>query len=329
MKKLFEKNPMVYYTFVLAVVSIACGIVIAGVNYFTAPVIADNLLEAKVEAFETVLEGIVSFEEIELTDDYPSSIQSVNMAYDAKLTDPSKELIGYIYEAYNTNKFGNMTIVVSVGLDGKVLGTTFVAIEQSLNVPSTRTNLSLYVGSDIANLLPSGDILSGATYSLETLNEMLTDIAVAHSLTVVEVIVDPLDEAYGEGYVIENDTTFVATTHVTSKWIVQNDNVEVGYMYSLMGSGDYQDGEAATIVVQLYFNLDDEIVSILFPDNRYNHSGGNFKNKNLEYVKLFTGLTKDQLQAVIDGDNTDITAGASNTRALIDMLLEAFISEVA
>ena len=32
MKKLFEKNPMLHFTFVLAVVSIACGIVIGGVD---------------------------------------------------------------------------------------------------------------------------------------------------------------------------------------------------------------------------------------------------------------------------------------------------------
>lgn len=183
MRKLFEKKPMVYYTFVLAVVSIACGVVIGGVNYFTAPVIEQNLLDAKIEAFETVLEDIDSFDEINLTDDYPSSIQSINIGYDA-----SSNVLGYIYEAYNTNKFGDMTIVVSVGLDGKVLGATFVAIEQSLNVPDTRTNLSLYVGSDIATLAPSGDLISGATYSLATLNEMLNDIATAHSLTVDELI---------------------------------------------------------------------------------------------------------------------------------------------
>jgi hypothetical protein len=324
MKKLFEKKPMIYYTFVLAVVSIACGIVIGGVNALTAPVIADNLLAAKVEAFEAVLEGIDSFEEIESTDDYPGTIQSVNKGFDA-----SKNTLGYIYEAYNTNKFGDMTIVVSVGLNGKVLGATFVAIEQSYNVPATRTNLSLYIGSNIADLIPTGDILAGATVSLTTLNALLADVAVAHNLTAEEVIIDPLEEEYGENYVLENDADFISTTHVTSKWIVQTDGTEVGYMYSVMGSGDYQDGEAASIVIQLFFNLDDEIVSIVFPENRYNHSGGSFKTKNLEYVELFTGLTKDQLQAVIDGDNSDITAGASNTRALIDFLLEAFLSEVA
>jgi hypothetical protein len=324
MKKLFEKKPMVYYTFVLAVVSIACGIVIGGVNALTAPVIADNLYNAKVEAFETVLEGIDTFDELDLIDEYPDTIQSVNKGYDV-----SKDTLGYIYEVYSTNKFGDMTIVVSVGVDGKVLGATFVAIEQSYNVPQTRTNLSLYIGSNIADLTPTGDILSGATVSLTTLNALLADVAIAHSLTAEEIIIDPLMEEFGSSYVLENDEAFTSTSHVTSKWFVLNEGVEVGYMYSVMGSGDYQDGEAASIVLQLFFNLDDEIVSIEFPENRYNHSGGSFKNKNFEYVELFRGLTKDQLQAVIDGDNSDITAGASNTRALIDFLLEAFISEVA
>ncbi|AUD64309.1 hypothetical protein BK011_00870 [Tenericutes bacterium MZ-XQ] len=324
MKKLFEKKPMLHYTFVLMVISIACGIVIGGVNAVTAPVIADNLLKAKVEAYEEVLPGIDTFDEIEVTEDYPTSIQSIAKGYNV-----GNDVLGHIYEVYGTNSYGKMTIVVSVGLDGKIIGAQFVTIEQTLNVPGTRTNLSLYVGSNITALEPSGDFISGATGSLSTVQGLLADVATAHALTGGEVIVDPLDEAYGEGYTLEVDNSFVSTDYVTSKSnVLQGSNV-VGYVYSLTGSGDYQDGESDSIVMNIYFDADDKIVKIDLPADSYNHTGGGFKNKNIAYLELFIGLEKADIQATIDGADSDITAGASNTNALIVELLEAFLSEVA
>ena len=53
------------------------------------------------------------------------------------------------------------------------------------------------------------------------------------------------------------------------------------------------------------------------------------KNKNIAYLEEFIGLTKEDISVTVNGDNQDITAGASNTRALIDELLLAFLSEVA
>lgn len=324
MKKLFEKNPMYHYTFVLAVVSIACGIVIGGVNAITRPIIDANLLAAKVESFEEVLKGIDDFEEIKVTDEYPKSVQSIAKGFNA-----NNEVLGYIYEVYGTNSYGNMTVVVSVGLDGKILGAKFLTIEQTLNVAGTRTNLSYYVGSNIADLQPSADFISGATGSLATLQGLLGNLATAHSLAVGEIIVDPLDEIYGEGYVLEVDNTFVATTHVTSKSNILQGSDNVGYVFSLTGSGDYQDGSSESIVMEIYFNASDEIVEIRLPEDTYNHTAGSFKSKNMTYLNEFIGLTKEDISATVNSDNQDITAGASNTRALIDELLLAFLSEVA
>src|SRR5690554_6815179 len=212
MKKLFEKNPMYHYTFVLAMISIACGIVIGGVNAITHPIIEANLLAAKVESYQKVLKGIDDFEEVEVTSEYPNNVQSIAKGFNA-----NNEVLGYIYEVYGANGYGNMTVIVSVGVDGKILGAQFLTIEQTLNVPGTRTNLSYYVGSFITDLQPSSDLISGATGSLSTLQGLLGDLANAHSIAVGEVIVDPLDEVYGAGYTLEVDNTFVATAHVTSR----------------------------------------------------------------------------------------------------------------
>ena len=100
-------------------------------------------------------------------------------------------------------------------------------------------------------------------------------------------------------------------------------------MYSLTGSGEYQDGETSSIVMNIYFDVDNKIVKIDLPADDYNHSSGGFKNKNIAYLELFIGLEKTDIQATVNGADSDITAGASNTNTLIVELLEAFISEVA
>ncbi len=47
------------------------------------------------------------------------------------------------------------------------------------------------------------------TGSLSTMQGLLADVATAHALTGGEVIVDPLDEAYGEGYTLEVDSSLL------------------------------------------------------------------------------------------------------------------------
>lgn len=169
MKKLFEKD-IVRFTFVLTVVSLACGLLIGGVNAITAPVIEQNLLDAKLEAYETVLPGIDTFIELDTESDPDSIVDRIEGK------DRDGNVLGYILVATGTNKFGHMTIVVSLDVSGTILGATFSSIEQTYQVDSTRSNLALFVGTNIADLEPSGDIETGATGSFNTLNALLGDI---------------------------------------------------------------------------------------------------------------------------------------------------------
>ncbi len=326
MKKLFEKNPMYHYTFVLAMISIACGIVIGGVNAITHPIIEANLLAAKVESYQKVLKGIDDFEEVEVTSEYPNSVQSIAKGFNA-----NNEVLGYIYEVYGANGYGNMTVIVSVGVDGKILGAQFLTIEQTLNVPGTRTNLSYYVGSFITDLQPSSDLISGVTGSLSTLQALLSDVNTAHSLAKGEIIVDPLDEAYGEGFGVTVDNGFTPTDHIVSKSNVMQGSDVVGYMYSVTGEGVYEVGSSNSIEVDIYFNLEDEIVLIDLPLDSYNHSDyGTWRTRNLTYLENYIGLSINEIQGQVDANvGADITAGASNTRKVIDNILKDFVSEVA
>jgi hypothetical protein len=186
MKKLFAEKPLLHYTFVLAMVAFVCGLVIGGVNAITEPIISNNIYEAKLKAYKAVVSELVSFEEIALDND-PASIQSKVAVYDVETPTEDTIPIAYIYESFKTNKFGQMRVVLSVDADGVILGAVFIEIVQTYKVEATKSNLEAYIGSNISLLNPVGDIEAGATGSLNTLKEMLTDIALTHTQTLLSL----------------------------------------------------------------------------------------------------------------------------------------------
>lgn len=177
-KKLFEKQ-IVHHSFVLAMVALACGLVIGGVSHFTSSIIEKNLAEAKTLAFESVMPGLDSFEIVEI-EGLPISIQEVVRGYDE-----NEDALGYIYEVFKTNKFGHLRIVVSIDENGTILGAQFLELKQTLNLTATESNLDKFIGTQIKDLEPKGDLISGVTVSSQTLLELLADIAVAHDSVAV------------------------------------------------------------------------------------------------------------------------------------------------
>ena len=88
-----------------------------------------------------------------------------------------------------------MTIVVAIDTQGIIVGAKFLSLNQTLNLDTTRHNLSLYVGTDISDLTPNGDIVSGATYSKNTMVSILSDIA--SSYATINVSIDPFTTSKG------------------------------------------------------------------------------------------------------------------------------------
>jgi len=104
----------------------------------------------------------------------PVSITTKN-----EVTNNSGDLVGYIFQAYATNGYGDMTIVFLVGSDGTILNATFQALNQTLNLDRTISNLELYIDTNISDMTPSGDLQSGATYSKNTMQQLIEDVASA------------------------------------------------------------------------------------------------------------------------------------------------------
>ncbi len=183
MKKFFEQNPLVHYTIVLTIVAIACGLVIGGINAWTAPIIEENAYKAKVAAYQSVLPDMDEFTELDTSSD-PDSIQEKVEAKDS-----DGIVIGYIININQTNGYGNMQIVMAIGADGTILSADFLQLNQTLNLPNTRENLQMYVGQNI-NAQHNYDFLSGATRSLETLTAMMLDVNEAFGNIDIEPTVD-------------------------------------------------------------------------------------------------------------------------------------------
>ena len=238
MKKLFEKNPLFHYTFVLTVVAIACGLVIGGIHAWTNPIIEQNDYDSKVESYQSVLPLMDDFEELDISDD-PESIEEKVEAKDA-----SGEVIGYIININQTNGYGNMQIVIAIDADGTILSAEFLQLNQTLNLDNTRANLQMYVGQNI-NDTHDYDFLSGATRSLETLEAMMADVKVAFSNIDI-----PIDEATirleryqallsDTASFTELDLSTDPTSIVVKAALYDADQTLVGYAIEASATNDY------------------------------------------------------------------------------------------
>jgi hypothetical protein len=331
MKKFFEKD-IVRFTFVLTVVSLACGLLIGAVNAITAPVIENNLLQAKLDAYESVLPGIESFTELDTEGDPGTIVDKIEGK------DQDDNVLGYIFVADGKNKYGTMTIVLSVDAEGTILGATFSAIEQTYQVEDTRNNLALFVGTTLSDLTPAGDITTGATGSLNTVMDLLSDIATAYGnldIPEPELPDDPtaalFDDSLGIAYT-EDDGTFTSGSALVlwKKTAYDAEDNVIGSVYKLEGTGVKYDGEQGTIGLYVLLSGDGTILGYALPNAEYGHSRpGVHHSNNTAFLDSIVGDALADLSFSTDpGDIPDLVAGSSNTYRLLITMLEALNGEV-
>jgi len=315
MKELFKKYPMLHYTVVLTTIAIVMGLFIGSINAWTEPIIEQNAIDAKNAVYRELLPELDSSVDV-LTSDDPSTIVDKVEAYDA-----NNEFIAYIFNAEKTNSYGELSMAVSIAADGEILGAEYLVLSQTLYLDRTAANLALYIGTNIADLTPDGDLQGGATYSKTTMIELLTDISTSFAATAGDIVVDPYVEFFGEGYTISDDNNFDSTAEVLSKKDVTNSDSEVvGYVYEVEGLGIYESGNNEEKSIKLVVTLDtsNKILSIELPSGDYQHSGGSLKTSAVSYAETLVGT--NLADYTIDAD---LTSGATNSKTLIRELLVA------
>lgn len=313
MKKLFAEKPLVHYTVVLTIVAIVCGLVIGGVNAITAPIIEQNIIEQREAAYREVFPDAVGFNELEILPEDPDAIINKVEALDA-----DNQVIGYIYEAEGSNKYGTMRIVAAINFGGTVEKAKFTIVEQTYK-PRTEAVLQEYVGKQI-----DADFRSGATivFTTATIQEIMNNIAIAHANTAeAPAFTDPYDIMFNSDINRTLDNTFTATETVLSKEVVtDNQQNELGFIYKLSATAQYNDEEVESGSIAVYVGVDQngEILGVYLPTDEYHHSSSSFYYDGVvNYANTFVGLN------LLDSNfaTPDLTAGPSNSKHLVADLI--------
>lgn len=260
--------------------------------------------------------------------------------------DKDEDVVGTVYHVTIKNDFvfagsgldyGFIEFLVGITTDDEVYVQYVTVFQSNWAVVGVQKYIQDYyngINYLSVNNVPKfdADIVSGATenpatVSTDTVKTMIQEVVVLHYNLVEE---DSYVDIFGiMDYEFAIDDTFVPTEHITRKRMIKDQTNDLGYVYSVTGRGEYQEGAYDTIVIEIVFDMNDIIVGVLLPEETYNHSIGSYGNKNKTYVEEYVGLTLDDIEAKVDSNGSqDVTAGASNTRALIDDLLELFVIEV-
>lgn len=165
---------------VLALVAGLSGLLIASVNNFTKDRIAEAELEAKNELVSEFYDKNLNVEWEDA--DGGSAVKSK-----ATITNSDDEVVGYVYEATGTNSYGDISAIIAIDKDNKMLGLKYLKLNQTPGFGDkveTNDYLNKYVNKDIDNL--DVDIVSGATYSSKLVERLVDETIAFHNGVPVE-----------------------------------------------------------------------------------------------------------------------------------------------
>jgi Na+-translocating ferredoxin:NAD+ oxidoreductase RnfG subunit len=313
MKKINEQ-PLLHFSLVLSAVAAFCGLAIGLTHQLTQPIIDERLAREQVEAYQTVIPEIQSYDTLE-----EDATFTVVLAKDS-----TEAVIGVIYIVTETNQYGDYKLALGVSTEGMILNAMFVDYQQTTTLKSiTENNLALFIGLSLNDQPSSSDLSSGASVSYKSLLDSMSRAA-EYQQTLDFVPQNPY-ETFVEDFASETlDTNFIPTQHVLSKTdILSTSNEVIASIYELQGEGIYQEGgDAASITLFVIIDMNQRVIGTIMEDALYFHSGGRFQSRIVEYLTSFEGLL---IQDVVGAYPSDWTAGASsdNTRQLVDQLFDA------
>ena len=241
------------------------------------------------------------------------------------------------YTYSEDDEFGMIELLVAIDPAGKV-NVQIVQLNQSdWTVKGIQRYITeTYQGipyTSVASIAPydAADLTAGVT-ATDSTGSIKAIIQKAIDIHYDLIVDDPFVTIYGEGYVISNDTTFVPSSLVVKREIVKNaSNVDIGYVYTLTGAGDYDNGQELvvghTITVKFAFDVDDILLGVVIPEELYGHTAGNRLTKIQNYVNLLVGKNATEFDAALANPG-DIVSGVTYTKDLVDILIDALVDEV-
>lgn len=150
---------------VLTAICLIVAIILSGVNYVTAPVIAENQANKANESLIVVLPDAESFEEIDIPEGSPETVTGVYK--DTAGT-------GYAVTVSTSSQYSSsdMQFTIGVGSDGKIVNISLTNYAESKDF-GTDTYPQSYIGQDSA--LSGIDTVAGVTYSSTAFKNAVAD----------------------------------------------------------------------------------------------------------------------------------------------------------
>lgn len=301
-------------TLTITVVFIISFGLIVITNMVTSPIIESRQREQQIAQYEILFKDIDHFETVVSSETFEATF-----AYDE-----NNNTLGVMYHSMQTNAYGDMTIAFSVDASGTIVHAYILEYNQTESLKSiVESNVQLFIGLNLGDLPSRSDLTSGATRSYDATTDAFLE-GKSHFDTLDLKPKDPFSVmAQGYAYKVV-DETFVSTEHVINKHIIYDDyDFVLGYIYTLYGSGPYQDG-GEDKDIQYYVAIDDAhtILGVLVLDEEYHHSGGVFYSRIKAYLDSFVGQTLEALSYDVDWVSG---ATSGNSKALVDTLMNALV----
>lgn len=162
---------------VLLLIGAFSGGLIYVVNSITAPIIAENELNRKIEFYSEIFEVDpsvgVDFEEC--VTECPEGITEITI-----YSKVDGSMLGVIYSGSRSNSYGDVDVLVGINNDGTI---AMVVISGSTNTPNfvkkiEQDYLSPFTGQDVNDI--AYDSSTGATYTYTSVSEIVADAVVAY-----------------------------------------------------------------------------------------------------------------------------------------------------
>lgn len=167
-----EKNRYVHYGIVLTVIAFLAAFILAFVNDFTAPKIAENTRKAVNQARIRVLPLASDFKEEDA-----KSAEGLDFIPGKN---ESGERVGYVVSAATNGYAGPINFVLGFDLDGKITGLAIVSSQETPGLGSKINNDSwknLWIGRDSSHEFnKSVDAFAGATISPEAVYVRMMEV---------------------------------------------------------------------------------------------------------------------------------------------------------
>ncbi len=157
-------NKYVKSTVVLFSICLVVSILLALVNFITAPVIENSKKAAIRESLIVVLPDAEDFEEISLTENVPETVTSIYK---------DTAGAGYAVTLATKSQYSEDYMLITVGIDSALLikNIQITAYSDSKALPEAYP--STYIGKDAT--LAGTDLVSGVTYSSRAFKEAILD----------------------------------------------------------------------------------------------------------------------------------------------------------